>query len=343
MLPLGSEPRKIQVLGGSTYTVSIPKRWVHKLGIKPGDYVSLELTKEGNLILRPKSAPRPREKRATVDPEGLVADDLQRRLIGLYLSGCKTIEIRSSPRIHSEAMEVIRDLPRKVSGLELIQESEGRAVLEDLMDPCRFSMALALDRMYSLLRFSLLRIVDGLLGKDGIQITESLSRLQDVERLSWIVLKQQRMILQEPALAEGMGVDPADATSYGIYAQHLKGMAEACRDLLEVVSATSRMEISRSALLECVEVGNTVISICDKGLFAFTRDDLDAATDCLSSLERLEERMREVRAFVGREGAGEEGCAACLAVSSLLEILRRVARLAGNVAEVAFQKAPVCR
>jgi AbrB family looped-hinge helix DNA binding protein len=335
----GRELRKVQVLGGSTFTVSIPKRWVQRLGIGPGDYVSLELTKEGHLLLRPGPGQRPEERKVTVDPCGLLADDLQRRLIGLYLAGYRTIEVRSTPRIHAEAMQVIRDLPRKVSGLELVQETEGRAVLEDLIDPSRFSIRLALDRMYSLLRFALVRAVDGLLGRDEVEMAQCLTGLQDVERLSWIVLKQQRMIVQEPALAEEMGVDPTDASSYAICAQNLKGMAGACRDLLELVETSYRMEMCRAALLECVEVGNAVISICDRGLFAFTRNDLDAAAECLSALTSMEERLAEVRAFVSRTGAGKEGCAACLVVSGVLEILRRIARLAGGVAELAFQKA----
>jgi AbrB family looped-hinge helix DNA binding protein len=335
----GREIRKVQVLGGSTLTVSIPKRWVQRLGIGPGDYVSLELTKDGHLLLRPKAEQRPAERKVTLDPDGLLADDLQRRLIGLYLAGYKTIEIRCSPRIHAEALQVIRDLPRRVSGLELIQETERKAVLEDLIDPSKFTIRLALDRMYSLLRFALVRVVDGLLGRDGVEMAQCLAGLQDVERLSWIVLKQQRMVVQEPMLAEEMGVDAADAVGYAICAQHLKGMAEACRDVLEFVETSNRMEMCRAALLECVEVGNAVISVCDKGLFAFTRSDLGAAAECLSSLTSMEERLADVRAFVSRKGAGKEGCAACLVVSGVLEILRRVARLAGSVAELAFQKA----
>ncbi|MCJ2519917.1 MAG: phosphate uptake regulator PhoU [Candidatus Thermoplasmatota archaeon] len=339
----GSESRKIQVLGGSTYTVSIPKRWVAKLGLQPGDFVSLDLTSEGNLLMRSKSAHPPPEKKATVNPEGLLADDLQRRLIGLYLAGYNTIEVRCQPRIDSEAMDVLREIPRKVSGLELVQETESRAVLEDIIDPTRFSITMALERMYSLLRFALVRIVDGLLRRDGDQLTESFTRLQDVERLSWIVLKQQRMIVQAPSLADRLRIDASDAVSYAICAQHLKSMAETCRDLIELVSSLPKLKVSRSALLECVEIGNAVISVCDSGLFAFTKNDLHAAGECLFSLQRLEERMREVRDFVSKSETGKEGCGACLSVSSILEVMRRVARQAASVAEVAFQKATAYR
>ncbi len=339
MPPSLVEPRKIQVLGGSTYTVSIPKRWVEKLGIQPGEFVSLELTKDGHLLLWSKSTPRTPHRKGVVNPEGLTPDELHRRLIGLYLAGYKTIEVSGTSTIDVEAMNVIRDLPREVSGIELVQETGSRAVLEDIIDPSKFSLRMALDRMYSLLRSSLVRIVDCLLGKDEIKLAESLSRLQDVERLSWIVLKQQRMVIEEPGLALDMEVDSADAVGYAMCAQHLKAISWTCRDLLELTSRLSEIDIGRSVLLECVEIGNTVISVCDKGMFAFTRGDLDAAAECLSSLRGLEERMIEVRDYATTAQGGGEGCEACRAVSSVLEMLWRVARLVSTVAELAFQRA----
>lgn len=334
----GKEVRKVQVLGGSTLTVSIPKRWVERLGIGPGDYVSLELTREGHLLLMTRGRRSHQGTKVTVNPEGLEADELQRRLIGLYLAGYRTIEVRSASPIHPEALQVIRDLPGKVSGLELVQETEALAVLEDLIDPTRFSILLALDRMYSLLRFSLVTVVDGLLGQRDVDVVQCLAGLEDVERLSWIVLKQQRMMVREPSMAEEMGLEPTDACSYAICAQHLKGMAEGCRNLLGALEDARRMELCRGALMECVEVGNTVISICDRGLFAFTRNDLDAAGKCLSSVTALEMRLARVRAFVSEKGAGG-GCAPCLLLSDILETFRRISKLAANVAELAFQKA----
>ncbi|HDO41837.1 MAG TPA: phosphate uptake regulator PhoU, partial [Candidatus Bathyarchaeota archaeon] len=36
-----SQLRRIQLTGGSTYVVSLPKNWAKAAGIKPGDYVQL--------------------------------------------------------------------------------------------------------------------------------------------------------------------------------------------------------------------------------------------------------------------------------------------------------------
>ncbi len=332
------EPRKIQISGGSTYTVSIPKQWVEQLGIKAGDYVSLQLTRDKHLLLRPNSAPRTQEKRAVVRLEGQNAVGLRERLMGFYLAGHNTIEVRGSPRIDSHIMAILRDMPRKVSGLELVQATEKMAVLEDLIDPSRFSLAMALERMYALLRGSLVRSIDGLLGKNNAQRGEAISRLHDIERLSWIVLKQQRMIVEQPSWAVEMGVDPVDAVHYATCAQCLKGMVKSCHSLIELVSIVSKADISKSVLLECVEVGHAVISLCDKGFFAFTRGDTDTAEQCLTRQQDVERRMVEVRDFVTEE-ARRSGCALCLDINKMLELLSGVSSLAGNVAELTFHRA----
>ncbi len=332
------EPRKIQVLGGSTYTVSIPRRWVDRLGIEPGDFVSLQLTKDGHLLIRSKAAPLPLEKRGTLDPTGLSPDELHQRLLGLYLAGYQRIEVHRDPKIDPEALSAVRDLPRRVSGLELVHETQSTAILEDIVDPTRFSLKMALERMYSLLRSSMVRIVDGFLGKDKRDLEESLAKLEDVERLSWIVMKQQRMVVEEPVLAIDLNLDVADSPSYALCAQHLKAMAWTCRELLDLIADLDKLEVERSALLECVEIGNSVISICDKGLFAFTRGDLNAATECISTLPILEDRITEVRRYVTKSVNGTLGCVRCLAIGSVLELLRRVARLVTTVAEVSFQR-----
>ncbi len=332
------EPRKIQISGGSTYTVSIPKQWVEKLGINAGDYVSLQLTRDKHLLLRPDPAPRTQEKRAVVRLEGQSAVGLRERLMGFYLAGHNTIEVRGSPRIDSRTMAILRDLPRKVSGLELVQATENMAVLEDLIDPSRFSLTMALERMYALLRGSLVRSVDGLLDKSNSQRGEAISRLHDIERLSWIVLKQQRMIVENPSWAVEMGVEPVDAIQCATCAQSLKGTVKSCYNLIELVSAVSKSDIEKSALLECVEVGHTAISQCDKGFFAFTRGDTDTAEECLARQQDVERRMAEVRNFVTQK-ARSCGCAPCLDINKMLDLLGKVSNLAENVAELTFHRA----
>jgi len=52
------ETRKVQITGGSTYVISLPKKWINKVKIKSGDgigiaigsYMDAKAKKEGKVI-----------------------------------------------------------------------------------------------------------------------------------------------------------------------------------------------------------------------------------------------------------------------------------------------------
>ncbi|RLE98995.1 MAG: hypothetical protein DRJ59_08360, partial [Thermoprotei archaeon] len=41
--------RKVQLVGGSTLAISLPKNWTRRVGLKPGDYVFIALESDGSL------------------------------------------------------------------------------------------------------------------------------------------------------------------------------------------------------------------------------------------------------------------------------------------------------
>jgi len=50
------ELRRVQITGGSTYIVSLPKGWAESLGLKPGDYVQIVRQPDMSLLLIPGRA-----------------------------------------------------------------------------------------------------------------------------------------------------------------------------------------------------------------------------------------------------------------------------------------------
>ncbi len=50
------ELRKIQVTGGSTYIISLPKNWVDQMGLKRGSVVSINQRDDRSLTIQPKGS-----------------------------------------------------------------------------------------------------------------------------------------------------------------------------------------------------------------------------------------------------------------------------------------------
>ena len=93
------ETRKVQVTGGSTYTVSLPKQWARSNGISGGSIVEF-YPEEDSLLLTPRQDEEKVE--GTLDIGGLEGEELTRAVVTMYVSGfdvitLETARVSSSP------------------------------------------------------------------------------------------------------------------------------------------------------------------------------------------------------------------------------------------------------
>ena len=64
----GEETRKLQYTGGSSYIVSLPKKWIQDLGLKQGDNVIIMRQGNSTLQIAPASKRASKEqKEATIE------------------------------------------------------------------------------------------------------------------------------------------------------------------------------------------------------------------------------------------------------------------------------------
>ncbi|MFW6176433.1 MAG: AbrB/MazE/SpoVT family DNA-binding domain-containing protein, partial [Thermoplasmatota archaeon] len=76
------ETRKVQITGGSTYIVSLPKSWVVEKEIDAGDSLILAPQEDGSIVVSPE---REYEKKANIKELDITdnePDSLIRSLIG---------------------------------------------------------------------------------------------------------------------------------------------------------------------------------------------------------------------------------------------------------------------
>jgi len=147
------ETRKIQYTGGSSYIVSLPKKWVQDLGLKQGDNVVI--LRQGNSLLQLAPASKrisKEQKEATIE----IAKDnnnpyfLARKLISLYFLGYNIINVipKDFGRLTGEQREVMKDVVKRVlMGTEIIADSAGGITLQVLINLLELSVDAAFKRM----------------------------------------------------------------------------------------------------------------------------------------------------------------------------------------------------
>ena len=328
------EGRKLQLTGGSTYVVSLPKRWVVEARLKAGDTVFLETDPDGSVSIRPHPAERAQLRRRVFEEKGEERrDHLLRKLIGAYISGFNYIEVKFRPEMGPFVRRVARDFSRMVIGPEVIEETRNSVVIQDLSDTAELSAEKCLRRMHLTVRamhedaLIALRTQDEALARDVAQ------RDQDVDRLYWMVAKQYNM-------AHTAGSGSADAGSrmalhnYRLIAKLLERIGDHAERIARTYDAFAERGLEPKLLKEFDTARESAISILDKAFLALLTADIDAANAAVDDLDRHQKLIDGLSHHVANK-KGEE----LLALAAIVDSLGRTAGYAADIAEIAIDHA----
>jgi len=190
--------RRVQVTGGSTYIISIPKEWAKLLNIDKGSEVVLELSKEG--WIRITSAATGRRGQSAIDIElndGLSEAALLMQIIAAYLAGYDVIRVRFSPSLSEVAERVVSQVRSKVLGLELLEESGEQMTLRNVVDLTSMSVESVIDDLVRVVGSMIKEVVDVVSGLKGPEVLEGVTRRDDiVDKLYLYIFKQLNLALQ---------------------------------------------------------------------------------------------------------------------------------------------------
>ena len=125
------EPRKVQKVGYSTLSVSLPMNWTKKMEIKKGDLVFLSEENDGALRLTVEPGKTENNTVYMVNVDNCDnAEVLARVIVGNYVLGRNVIKVYSNRRLMREQIESIRGVTQRLLGIGIIEESERHLILQ---------------------------------------------------------------------------------------------------------------------------------------------------------------------------------------------------------------------
>ena len=326
------ETRKVQVTGGSTYTVSLPKTWATEHGVSGGSVVEFH-PEDDALLLMPRHEEEKTE--GTLDITGLEGEELTRAVITMYVSGFDVISLETA-RVTADQRRTIREAAQGLVGLEVIGETSEHVRLQDLLDSSELSLHSAITRMRLVSTTMLGDAVTALVDDDDDLATDVVQRDDDVDRLWAMVSRVFRSVLRDPGAAAEIGQNRETCFDYHSSARQLERVADHSAKIahhsLELGAVS---EDAAEALRDLQEAAEEVI---DMAMDALLEDDAEKATrlanDARHRVETADERAREVDALI-RDLDPQQAQLLGLVVDSL----NRSADYGGNIAETALQKA----
>ena len=201
----GNEPaeRKVQLTGGSTYTVSLPKEWAGKQDIEPGCHVNLYSQGDQLVMTRSKRSPEDRQHVTTIDATDRDPAALSLAVASAYVAGCDEIHVENVDG-HEQRRAVTRAI-RGFVGLEVMTEDERSLVARTMLDVDDLSPEQTLAQLERTTLEMHEYAVDAVVEADGEAGDQLARQDDDVDRLFALVSRGFQQSLVDPAVTMGGG------------------------------------------------------------------------------------------------------------------------------------------
>ncbi|EMA31425.1 phosphate uptake regulator PhoU [Halobiforma nitratireducens] len=326
------ETRKVQVTGGSTYTVSLPKGWATENDVSSGTTVEL-YPEDDALLLTPRSESERQE--GTLDVSDLEGERLTRAVMTMYVSGFDIIRLEAG-RITTDQRRAIRDATQSLVGVEVLEETTDSVVIQDLLDSSELSIVNAVRRMRLIATSMLEDAVTALVENDDDIARDVIERDDDVDRLWLVVSRIFRATLRSPRAAEELGVSREDCFDFHSSARQLERIGDHAAKISQL--ALKLEDIPEEVAEALVALHDDAADVLEKAmdaLFAEATDEANklghAAHEAVLDIDEHTRRVDDILRDLAPVQAQSLGL--------IVDSLSRSADYGGNIAETALQKA----
>ena len=330
------ESRRVQLVGGATFTVSLPKAWAQRVGLKPSSQVYMLEQSDGSLIIYPGKAPMGKRELTITTTPGEKASILSRKIVAAYLDGYDVIRIQSVGRLTYEQLKEIDCFVKRMSGLEVVEESAEGVTINALVSITDFPVERGFQRAH-LITSLMFQDAMNALRRGDVELAKSVAlRDGDVDRIYFLVTRQLRAAISNPSIAKSLGIDAGDAIDYLIAIKRIEDTADSIENVANMVESlnNSGVIIPEPLLNDLLQIGEASFNAYEKGVKAFLSKDptlADEALDTRVAVERMRCRV---------EGSlAEQNQLLVLHVGVILINLRNIAYYGGDIAEVAINRA----
>ncbi|MDD5615188.1 MAG: PhoU domain-containing protein [Candidatus Methanoperedens sp.] len=325
------EARKVYVSGGSTFVISLPKKWVRKTNLKPGD--SLVVTEHGSSLLIETSVIEKESRTKEIRISQITSSEaLERTLIAFYLVGYDTIKIKLDRKDHLAYRESIRNIMDYLIGVEIVEDTNEAMTLEIMLDYKRMSTLQILQRMFSIDRSMLLDLGKALKTMDIGLAKDVIVREKEIDRLYFLVVRQLKSAVEYQQIAEKLGIESQrDCLGYRIVvkvleriADHIENIAKNYIRLYEVQKETQ--------LNDYIDLNNNLVVTFEKAIQSlFTRNG-EMAESVFRELKKVEKSQSDISKGLFKI----EDIQSAILMKAMLDSLGRIASYSGDIAEVAI-------
>jgi len=275
--------RRVQLSGGSTLIVSLPKEWVESVKLKKLDEVLLIPQHDNTLVIVPKK--QQLDEGIVQVKDGETAARIFREYVSWYLAGYELIKFRLQnvkPVIIQEVKEMIR---RYLIGVEIVEESSVEISTQVLPTHTNMPLKKALERMGSLTSSMQKEAVVAL--EDGdVELAGSIvERDDEVDRFYHFIVRQLNIALSNHVILNT--IEPPTKQSCLGYMLAAKSIERSADHAVLIAKSLLMSEKSLVKLpKKIIEFGVTANMIFENSLKSMLSLDRELANRVLDNVYR---------------------------------------------------------
>ena len=326
------QSRRLQLTGGSTYTVSLPKTWIEEFQLKKNSNIILMKNRNDSITLFQEEQNK-KNNATTLIGKDDSKESIRRRIIAMYLSGYKTIEIKTKgieiPNTHRSA---IRDLVRTtLMGTEIIDTNSEEITLQVLTHLAQLSFDVALKRMYITATNMHKDAIEALKGLDFEYADKILKMDDEVDRFSLYLMRNLNLALENVQVLLDSGLEkPSDCLGYRTVVKCVERIADHASLIAKKVKYIE-YPIDKKILKELEQISKESLTIFENSITSLSKREYIMAEKVASSVTNVIEKEKKLMSAIKLDDN-------TAIIKLILEDIRRTAEYSRDISEIVIDE-----
>ena len=328
------ERRKLQITGGSTYVISLPKRWITQNCLEKGSPLLVRQEDTGFLsILPPDLGKVDKTEDAVIKISSEdTSEAVVRKTVAVYLLGYNIIHIKPKDQkeISSTHRNAIKTFARNMLvGTEIVTDTSTELTLQVLLSYPELSVPSALRRM---------AIITASMHKDAITALKNIDHQlasdvratdYEVNRFHLYIIRQLKMAIENPRIITEIGLKkPIDCLGYRLVTKMVERTADHATNIAKYVQLLNE-QLDDEFLTGIKEMNEVAISSFETSIESLFRRDYDLADSVIAKANNIVELEKKVILSTKATNIEE-----ATNIRLVIESVRRIAEYSMDIAEV---------
>ena len=327
--------RKLQISGGSTYTVSIPKTWIESMNLRAGDSVSIVKNENNSLIMFPEADEADKTYAASVVAGANDSDEsIRRKIVAMYLAGYKSITIIARGiRLGPGQINAVRSFARSsMIGTEVIESSPERVTIKTLTRMPEMTFNVAMQRMATMTIDTHLEALEALETAD-IEYADEVTKLDDeIDRFTFYMLRNLTVAVGDAGLLRAMALDiPADCLYYRTVISRIERIADHASLIAKRVKYLTE-PIEHDIVAGIRQLSGSVMELFSKAVKSMMQSDYAMAENVIEAVSKVQDLQEEMMMSI------KDSAPNATVIKFVLDSIRRSAEYTMDIAEVVMDR-----